>query len=240
MFKRNTILVWTGILALSGMFLMGQEVWQPNNGDGELELIPASLLTLGPEETVVYEGKNPLVALDTMTLEFSGDGTFVKTWKLPLPLGAQVGTGTWAYDGMQLTLDTEDTSKSVTVTEVYEVAFTYNNGEKLELLGAIQDDPGDGSTLEGVYGQHQFRHVVWSTLANLTADTEVVVTVDADRNWEQVTTTDYTGDITHSPPDYTEVETDNGGPAANVLYELAEVPGTYMIQVDDSYVLTRQ
>ena len=39
MFKRNTALVWLAILALSSMFLMGQEAWAPppctdNDGDG--------------------------------------------------------------------------------------------------------------------------------------------------------------------------------------------------------------
>ena len=113
MFRQNTTLVWVGILALSGMFLMGQQTWGPDEPPGEFEVLPAALLSLGAEETVVYEGTNPLVALDTVTLEFSGDGTVVKTGKLPAPLGAQVATGTWAYDGMQLTLETEVSSAMV-------------------------------------------------------------------------------------------------------------------------------
>jgi hypothetical protein len=236
MFKQSTTLVWIGILALSGMFLMGQEAWGPDD-PGEFELIPAALLSVGEGETVVYEGKNPLVALDTVTLTFHGDGTFAKTGKLPAPLGAQDATGTWAYDGMELTLVSEDTAKSTTVTEVYEVAYTYNNGENLELLGLIQDDPGDGSSLEGAYSQDQFRQIVWSVLMDLTVDTEIVVTVDADRNWEKVTTSDYIGDITNDPPDHTEVDTETGGPTANVLYDLE---GTYIVQLEDTYVLTRQ
>lgn len=37
MFKRNTVLIWVGILVLSGVFLMGQEDWAPcedMDGDG--------------------------------------------------------------------------------------------------------------------------------------------------------------------------------------------------------------
>ena len=38
MFKRNTFPVWVGILVLSGVFLMGQETWEPppcTDADGD-------------------------------------------------------------------------------------------------------------------------------------------------------------------------------------------------------------
>ncbi len=32
MFRRNLLPVWIGIIILSGMFLMGQEAWEPDVG----------------------------------------------------------------------------------------------------------------------------------------------------------------------------------------------------------------
>jgi len=237
MFKQNTTLVWIGILALSGMFLMGQEAWGPDD-PGDFQLIPAALLSLGAAETVVYVGRNPNITLpQDMTLTFHGDGTFEKDWALPVPLGAHVSTGTWAYDGMELTLDTSSAG-GLDYTEVYGVAFTYNDGEKLELRGAIQDVPGDGSTVEGSYSASRFVHLIYSVLADFTADSKVALTVDADLNWEEVTTTDWVNDPLHDPPDWTEIEPATGGPAPNELYDLGD--GTYIIQLEDTYVLTRQ
>lgn len=35
MFSHKLLLVWAGILALSGMFLMGQQAWVPLDNAGE-------------------------------------------------------------------------------------------------------------------------------------------------------------------------------------------------------------
>lgn len=51
MFKRNLIVVWVGIVVLSGMFLMGQESWSPppcTDLDGDGYGIPASSLCTYP------------------------------------------------------------------------------------------------------------------------------------------------------------------------------------------------
>ena len=63
MFSRKTFLLWVGILALSGMFLMGQDSWSPcKDADGDGYGDPASASCIHPEadcndeKTTVYPG----------------------------------------------------------------------------------------------------------------------------------------------------------------------------------------
>ncbi len=127
-------------------------------------LVPASLLTVAPEESVTYVGDHPLRSGQgyVQTYEFRGDGTVTKWWN-PDPVGSPdlpgdlTCVGTWRYDGTELTIRTTTSvtvaifSGTLVYVETYEVAFTYEDGLYLDMFSAIQDTPGDASTILGSY-----------------------------------------------------------------------------------------
>ncbi len=222
------------------------ELDETNNTNGsevfpELDLIPATLLTLDAGETVTYVGPNPMDDGATiMTITYNGDGTMVKNWTLPI-FGPATCSGTWSYDGTEITMDHGCSTAIGTLetTEVYGAAFIYDNGNKLDLYSPIQDVPGDGSLLVGEYSLNSGGHTLLAGFLDMTLDVELETSVKPDGTWTSVRTTTYVGDITHDPPNWEDEQITEGtwGFTDNWLFELGS---NYLIQLDDSFVLTKQ
>ncbi len=107
----------------------------PDDPDVAIRVAEASLLTLAAGESVSYAGFNP-AGNDTMTLVFNGDGSFEKHYTVETQPGNFTGTGTWTYDGYQMTLYHETPVLGpvvIEMTEVYSQVFVYENSNKLDL-----------------------------------------------------------------------------------------------------------
>jgi hypothetical protein len=191
-----------------------------------------------PSGSVTYKGLDPKDD-NEMTLTFNSDGTFSKIWTIPF-MGTQTSTGTWAYDSNYvLTLDHNTLGATVATTEVYNLAFVYDDGNKLTFYIYKQTDPGDGSTILGTYSSHVNVHVIVSALSmNQYTDNAVTLTVNSSAKWNS----EMTQVITGTPADLngTEIINDSGTLAIPDDIWLFKIDSSYFIQVDDAYVLTKQ
>jgi len=220
-------------------------------------LLPAELLSVD-SGCDTYIGAHPVAPgamlcgaggdeLCVLEYDFCANGDSEKRWN-PSPgeaiPGDTVGTGTWSYDGNELTIDTTATilgSPSNTV-ETYDIAFTYDDGARLDLHSAAQITPGDGSTVVGDYERHASTVATtggaFAATIESTADTTMTVT---DGAWEATLVEDNecTGSLFVCgmvPPGGT---TESSGTVImpGSLYELGS---TYILQVDDALVLEKQ
>jgi hypothetical protein len=226
-------------------------------------LLPAALLSVA-SGCETYIGAHPVVPgamlcgtggdeLCVVEYVFCDDGTAEKRWDAnpgqPQP-GPTDGSGTWLVDPVtnELTIVTtaEVTVMTLTLemetTEVYDTAFTYNGGARLDLNSAAQVPAGDGSSVVGNYERHSSTVVVTSGALNATidstADTTLTVT---DGAWEATLVQDIecTGNLLicgSVPPDAT-IPTSGTFAMPGELYEF---DGTHVFQVDDTLVLERQ
>ncbi len=149
--------------------------------------------------------------------------------------------GTWSYDGNELTIDTTARVMGVPMNTIerYGVAFTYNNGAKLDMFSPEQVDPGDGGTVIGSYALNTEVSVRMGWLMNMLsiADTSLIITGADPAPWTATETTVTTCTGLACPPSGTE-ETATTGTIA-MPGELYNLGGTYILQVDDSLVLER-
>ncbi len=97
MFKKNLILVWLGILILSGMFLMGQEAWPPvdlcggiNCGDYGSCVDGYCVCTdgyIGDNcEHPPIPSTNLMISSDDTLYEYTSEGDFVQSFPIPYPV----------------------------------------------------------------------------------------------------------------------------------------------------------
>ncbi len=209
------------------------------------DFMPTALLTLGPTECVMYTGDNPSNPGDPfMNMKFCGDGSLDKNWN-PDPMSGRVSSlGTWAYGtGSAMTVDVtafpvlgQHTMQSI---ERYQSVFTYDDGDKLDFYGLIQDVPGDGGSMDGDYSYHTEADVVISgpvLNVNMWVVVDAYLTVNPDLTWERTTTTVQTGFL----PSTTVVD-DNGiltNPDDIWLFDDVS-PDVYLIQIDDHIVLNK-
>ncbi len=207
-----------------------QDVPQP-------DYVSASYLEI-PSGSVTYKGLDPKDDSE-MTLTFYSDGTFGKVWTIPF-MGTQTTTGTWAYDSNHvLTLEHNTPGDTVATTEVYDLAFVYDDGNKLTFYIYKQTDPGDGSTILGTYSSHVNVHVIVSALSmDQYTDNAVTLTVNSSAKWNLETAQVVTG----TPADLngTEITNDGGTLAIPDGIWLFKIESSFFIQVDDTYVLTKQ
>jgi hypothetical protein len=211
---------------------------------GDVQILPAALLSVDTG-CVTYEGDNPAVPGQghVETLEFCAGGTVTKWWNpspgAPIP-GDLTCTGTWSYEGNELTIDT--TCGTMDLVDTYGIAFTYEDGAKLDMWSPGQTIPGDGSTLIGTYAllsETASVFVPWVDLLSV-SDTDMVVTagVRGLADWTSTETIGYTctGAACPAPPLSPVVK------IGQVLLpgSLYNLGGTYIIQVADTLVLQRQ
>jgi hypothetical protein len=127
-------------------------------------------------------------------------------------------------------------------TEVYDTAFTYDGGARLDLNSAAQVPAGDGSTVVGNYERHSSTVVVTSGFVNATIDsTSDTTTTVTDGAWEATLVVDVecTGNalVCSSAPTGGTTVTTGTFTMPGSLYE---VGGAYIFQVDDTLVFERQ
>ncbi len=214
---------------------------------GSPTLLPAALLSVD-SGCVIYIGDHPSEPGQgfIQTIEFCADGTATKWWN-PDPVdsptlpGYLTCDGTWSYNENELTIATTATvmGMAMNTIESYGVAFTYNNGAKLDLSSPAQIMPGDGSTVIGNYALTIEVSVNMGWVMNMLsiADTSLIITGADPAPWTATETTVTTCTGMACPPEGTEVTTTTGTiPLPGELYNL---DGTYVIQVDDSLVLDR-
>ena len=215
---------------------------------GVVQILPAALLSVDTG-CVTYEGDNPAVPGQghVETLEFCAGGTVTKWWNpspgAPIP-GDLTCTGTWSYAGNQLTLDTSCPTAmgAMHLVDTYGIAFTYEDGAKLDMWSPGQTAPGDGSTTIGNYDLHSETVSVFSTFVDLLSisdkDTNVVEGARGLADWTSTETIDYTctGPFCPGPPP-SPVVTSGAFLLPGSLYKLGD---TYIIQVADTLVLQRQ
>jgi len=226
-------------------------------------LLPAAPLSVG-SGCDTFIGAHPVVPgamlcgaakdeLCVLEYVFCANGDAEKRWN-PSPgedmPGDTEGTGTWSVDPVTNAL-TIVTAAEVTVmtftlemetAEVYDTAFTYDGGSRLDLNSAAQTTPGDGSTVVGDYERHASTVVVTSGAINATidstADTTMTVTEGA---WEATLVED--NECTGSPLVCDRVPPDATIPTSGTFTmpgELYEFDSTYVFQADDTLVLERQ
>ncbi len=203
---------------------------------------------------VTYQGDNPVEPGQgyTQSYEFCSDGTVTKEWN-PDPVdnpdlpGDTVCTGTWSYTGNQLTITTTATVLSVPMvtTEVYDVAYTYDSGAKLDFNSAAQVTSNATSVL-GMYERHSTADVTMTGMMEMesTIDTVLAVSVDtaADVNadWSATMTTEIAcsglacGMVTTIVTGVTENTTSGTFTMPGTLYNFGS---TYVLQVTDALVL---
>jgi hypothetical protein len=213
-------------------------------------LLPAALLSVDTG-CDTFIGAHPLDPDDpTQEVEyvFCDDGTAEKAWDPDIegPAPPARGEGTWTYNGNELTIVTTTSAfgglLTTVTTEVYDTAFTYDGGTKLDLNSAAQTTPGDGSTVVGDYERHSSTVVVTSGLfdatINSTSDTTMTV---AEGSWDATLVQDNecTGDIAVCGSVPHDATTPTSG-TFTMPGELYEFDGTYVFQVDDTLVLERQ
>ena len=220
MYKKNSLLFLFGIMALASCYHIGRDCdpcpEDPTN-------TPPPPITEGshinPSGCELFTAAHPRYPEETdpaydVIYTFCDDHTVRKQWnadpQLPVP-GPTDGTGTWAYDGDQLTIIHTNVlmggAVSQTTTEVYDVAFAYDDGAKIDLYSAQKVPAGDGISVLGNYERHVFTQSVMTGMFNATIDSYVdtVITV-TDGAWtsSQQESSTCTGDemiCNNVPPD---------------------------------------
>ena len=183
---------------------------------------------------------------------FCADGTASKSWE-PDPVAGIPGhtdstAGTWLVDPVTNELQIFTTAPAmggviiIETMEVYDTAFTYDGGAKLDLNSARQVPAGDGSSALGNYERHaMITRVITGTFPGTMLDTIDTVMTVADGTWDSQMYMDRqcTGSTACSYFEYTPYESDWGTfPLPGELYQTSA--GDYIMQVDDTLVLHRQ
>jgi hypothetical protein len=126
--------------------------------------------------------------------------------------------------------------------ETYDVAFTYDDGARLDLYSAAQITPGDGSAAVGDYERHASTVVTTTGAfgATITSNSDTTMTV-TDGAWDATLVLDNecTGSafVCGLVPDDATVPTSGVFTMPGSLYEVGSM---YIFQVDDTLVLERQ
>jgi hypothetical protein len=208
---------------------------------------------LDPTGCETYIGAHPIYPDQTgpdyeVVYEFCDNGVANKQWNPDPPAGIPGmtdGTGTWSLNGNELTIVTAATvmgALNMETTEVYDAAFAYDNGAKLDLNSAAMVPAGDGSTVLGNYERHSTSVIVMSGMftANVDASSDTTMTV-TDGAWEytSVQETVCTGSPVicggFGPP-----TTDEDSGTFAMPGELYKNGSQYIMQADDTLVLERQ
>ncbi len=228
----------------------------------EVELIPAALLSVPAGDCVTYVGDHPGEPGQgyIQTYEFCGDGTATKMWN-PTPVssptlpGNLVQLGDWEYVGNQLVITTStmiinDLAEMISV-EKYGIAFTYDDGAKLDMYSPGQVVPGDGGTILGDYALHSEMRVdtvgLVEAVTEAYSDTVAAVTQGApgQADWVSTLTVELlcTGSdlVCGSVPGLgvTVTETNGTMERPGWLFDLGG-SGTYILQTATDLVLDRQ
>jgi hypothetical protein len=278
MLRRHLTPVWIGILALACLFFAGQAWAQCSGGDPDADadgcidandicpneagtdcaptIVPAALLNIA-SGCATYVGDHPVEPGQgfVVTYEFCSDGTATKDWN-PDPVenpenpGDVHGVGTWSYTGAGLVISTtaEVLGESMSNTETYGVAFTYNGGAQLDWT-SVEKTSGGGDTVVGSYAS---ANATTAYLAmgepptviidlDATMDRAMTVTGGCPTTWAQQEDQEITctgvgcGSI---PTGHVDIDT-NGtvGASKNKLYQIG---GDYYFQANSGLVLNRQ
>ena len=182
--------------------------------------------------------------------EFCDDGSASKAWS-PDPVVGTPGhtistSGTWTLSGDELTIVTSAPAMggaiTMTTTEVYPQAFTYESGDKLDLNMAAATS-GDGTNVMGAYHRDATSDIVMggAFAATMNADMNTDLTV-GDGVWSDLLNVVMTctgspvicGTLV-SPPDVP------GSGTFTMPGELYVTPGgQYIFQTTDTLVYVRQ
>jgi hypothetical protein len=219
-------------------------------GDGEgPEIVPATPIAI-ESGCATYIG-NHLKHPDgehVQTYEFCADGTMTKFWD-PVPAQdfpqAMTCPGTWSSDsrgGLQIAFECIDAGFPNSATEVYEVAYMYEDGAKLDMHeGKIQQEPGDGSSIVGTYANSISGVIDMADgllmYMEMWGDHETVVT---DGRWENVEHEFVTCEGTVCTADFNseqDNETSGEFKGPGKLYDLG---GVYVFQGTQYHVMDRQ
>lgn len=198
-----------------------------------------------------YVGDHPVAPGQgfVQTYQFCADGTVTKMWnpdpvENPTMPGDIVCEGTWSYDGNQLTIETKSTIMfmDLITVEKYGVAFTYQDGEKLDFYSVKQDAPGDGSSIVGSYSSSANTTVTLGTWmdSDTAAATSTVITRSGDQAVWLTTKTVETvceGGLCPADEAIAPIETSGNIAMPGTLFEL---DGTFFFQEAETLVLERQ
>ncbi len=219
--------------------------------------VPASLITVpAGQSSVKYVGKNPMNEAYYQSYEFRSNGTVTKIWN-PAPGDALPGeltcTGTWNYSGNQLTIDTTASKMGMTIksVEIYDFAFTYQNGNYLDISSGQQITAGDGSTsipigstILGTYKAHMAVTAVTVGMLDMDTDSVSITTVTAGNPmpWTTTMTPDIacSGSLCSAFPISDDPVTTNGSLTVPDDIWLFDLNGIYILQTVANLVLTRQ
>jgi len=192
------------------------------------EIIPGAALESG---TYSFTNDN-----GTTTYTFNDDNTCTKS--APGPDGSTMEfTGEWGYEGSRLTIDTTLSNDlfggmiKVRFIEIYENAFTLDNGSKLNLMG-FKKTTGNQDGILGKYeGSFSFHITVTTTEGGIideqTVTYEGQLTINDNMTMDMMVNVD--GDI----------ET-LSGPWPGDDNQLIEFNGAYYLPPSDEAVYTRQ
>jgi formylglycine-generating enzyme required for sulfatase activity len=214
-------------------------------------ILPAELLSI-TSGCVTFEGDHPSAPGQgfVQTYEFCDDGSVTKEWN-PDPVssptlpGYLVGIGTWEYVGNTLTIiTTAEAALNMTMvtTEVYDVAYTFDSGTKLDLYSTAQV-PSDDTTILGIYERHSTVAMTstmgGNSVMNMaqTIDTIMPVSIGA---WSSTTTLDITCTGIGCILVETGVTRDTISGYFMMPGELFVVNGTLVLKTADAFVLERQ
>jgi len=227
--------------------------WFKKNICPDPTILPAGVLD--PTGCETYIGAHPLYPEETdpaydVIYEFCDDGTARKQWDPDPPAGTPGptdGTGTWAVDPgtKELTIVTAAAvmgALNMETTDVYDVAFTYDGGAKLDLYSAARVPSGNGSCVRGNYERHSSTVIVMSGMFDANVDTSEDTTLTVtDGAWESEMVTEVvcTGSpvICGTMPPGETTGTDGTFVMPGELYDL---DGMFICQAEDTLVLERQ
>ncbi|THB70239.1 MAG: hypothetical protein D6B28_09695, partial [Gammaproteobacteria bacterium] len=215
------------------------------------KLIQASLLNV-ESGCVTYIGDHPSEPGQgfEQKLEFCADGTVTKWWNpdpvnSPSQPGDLVQEGTWSYDGNVLVIETVSSvmGMDMNYTDKYGVAYTYDNGAKLDIYNASKVTPAGSGTLAGDYELVSETIITMGSYMDLYAVSTTITEV-ADNGseflWSSTKTVESTCDgfaCNDASNGTTVTETSRALDAPGTLYDLE---GTYIFQTSDVLVLERK
>lgn len=215
------------------------------------ELIAAALLNIDSGCTT-YIGDNPSAPGQgfEQKIEFCADGKVTKWWnpdpvENPTQPGDLTQEGTWSYSGNTLVIETTSAVMGMTMsyTDKYSVAFTYDNGAKLDLYSASKTSSSGGSTIAGEYELSSETIITMGAFMNLNSVANTAIEVSdngSDFLWATTKTVSSTceGFVCTEESNGTSV-TDSSGTieADGSLFTLGE---SYILQTDSSLVLVRE
>lgn len=215
------------------------------------ELVAAALLNID-SGCATYIGDNPSAPGQgfEQKIEFCADGKVTKWWnpdpvENPTQPGDLTQEGTWSYSGNNLVIETTSAVMGMTMnyTDKYSVAFTYDNGAKLDLYSASKTSSSGGSTIAGEYELSSETIITMGVFMNLNSVANTAIEVSdngSDFLWATTKTVSSTceGFVCTEESNGTSV-TDSSGTieADGSLFTLGE---SYILQTDSSLVLVRE